>query len=189
MSFKIRTSILPFVIAMLGSLSGCGATPPSPPSLNDAATLKSEPVTVAAFHEVSDDLFRSGHVNDGQYRWLADQGIKSIVSLEDYNYDASRADAERLAAAAVGIEFSWQPMDPSAKPTLAQINQALAAFDALPKPVLVHCRYGHDRTGITVAAYRIRYEHWDLERAKAEMRSLGHLPSLFWWDDVLDNVH
>jgi protein tyrosine/serine phosphatase len=41
------------------------------------------------------------------------------------------------------------------------------------QPVYVHCRQGQDRTGIIVAAYRMKVEGWSLRDAEAEMQSFG----------------
>jgi hypothetical protein len=40
--------------------------------------------------------------------------------------------------------------------------------------VMFHCSAGHDRTGIVAAYIRIKYEHWPVDQAIDEMRSLGH---------------
>jgi protein tyrosine/serine phosphatase len=37
----------------------------------------------------------------------------------------------------------------------------------------VHCRFGEDRTGVMVAAYRIAQQHWTAEQAVQEMYSFG----------------
>jgi protein-tyrosine phosphatase len=38
-----------------------------------------------------------------------------------------------------------------------------------PKPMLVHCLKGSDRTGAVVAAYRIMLENWSADDAISEM--------------------
>lgn len=41
------------------------------------------------------------------------------------------------------------------------------------KSVLIHCLHGEDRTGIVIAAYRIKYQGWKLSDALTEMFNLG----------------
>jgi protein tyrosine/serine phosphatase len=45
--------------------------------------------------------------------------------------------------------------------------------DPANRPVFVHCRQGQDRTGIVVAAYRMKTDGWPLDLAEAEMESFG----------------
>ena len=40
--------------------------------------------------------------------------------------------------------------------------------------VLFHCAAGHDRTGLVAAYLRVTVDHWPVDRAIAEMRTLGH---------------
>ena len=44
----------------------------------------------------------------------------------------------------------------------------------VPKPVLIHCRHGSDRTGLIVALYRILYQNWTKEDALEEMLKGGY---------------
>jgi hypothetical protein len=44
------------------------------------------------------------------------------------------------------------------------------------KKVFVHCRYGDDRTGMMVAAYRMSVEGWTAEEARREMDQFGYKP-------------
>lgn len=48
--------------------------------------------------------------------------------------------------------------------------------------VFVHCRWGVDRTGMAVAAYRILTEAWDYDKAVDEMLAHGFhkFPYGFW---------
>lgn len=45
--------------------------------------------------------------------------------------------------------------------------------DPANQPVYVHCRHGQDRTGIVVAAFRMKQQGWSLADAEAEMQSFG----------------
>lgn len=154
-----------------------------------AAADQTHPAGVPNLLQVDADVYRSGHPNAAGYDQYANLGIKSVVSLEEYHAADGASDAERRLAETHGMAFAWVPMSGSAKPELAQIEAALAQIEGLPKPVLVHCRYGHDRTGIVVGAYRITHDGWTADAAIKEMRDLGHMQALYWWDDVLFQVH
>ena len=73
------------------------------------------------------------------------------------------------------------------KPTVATVLAALQTLDAAPKPVFVHCMKGQDRTGVVIAAYRIRRQGWTFDQAYQEMLSYGHKPGGFLgdWKTVL----
>jgi protein tyrosine/serine phosphatase len=45
--------------------------------------------------------------------------------------------------------------------------------DPANQPVFVHCKLGKDRTGIVVAAYRMKVEGWPFTLAESEMESFG----------------
>jgi uncharacterized protein (TIGR01244 family) len=158
-------------------------------SASDAARRADAGSTIPAVHQVHPELYRSAHIVAADARDLAALGIKTVLSLENYGGDDASADAEARFLSDVGVDYVWQPMDPSRKPTIDEIDRALETIaDSRNQPVLVHCKYGHDRTGIVVAAYRIRYDGWSVAQATKEMRDLGHRRALYWWDDVLNEV-
>jgi pullulanase/glycogen debranching enzyme len=41
------------------------------------------------------------------------------------------------------------------------------------KKIFVHCRYGDDRTGMMIAAYRMAFEGWSAKEARKEMEQFG----------------
>jgi len=53
------------------------------------------------------------------------------------------------------------------------IVRALRAVLLAPKPVLIHCQHGSDRTGVVAAMYRIVFEGWTKEDAVDELRHGG----------------
>jgi protein tyrosine/serine phosphatase len=137
--------------------------------------------------QVNDGLYRSGHLDAAGFDELDAKGIKSVLSLEDY--PAADAAAENALAVQHHMTYVNLPMSGYDKPEVATIEVALAQIAKLPQPVLVHCFLGRDRTGIVVGAYRITHDGWDAQRAIKEMRDRGHLTSLYWWDDVLYEIH
>ena len=54
------------------------------------------------------------------------------------------------------------------------IISALRIIHDAPKPILVHCRHGADRTGLIMAMYRVVFQGWTKEQAKKEMLEGGY---------------
>lgn len=68
---------------------------------------------------------------------------------------------------------TWaQPLD--AQHNFYQVSPMLfRSAQAQQQKVLIHCYHGADRTGASVAMYRIMFEHWPVEQALAEMKYGG----------------
>ena len=50
------------------------------------------------------------------------------------------------------------------------IIQALKIIKNSPKPILVHCWHGSDRTGVVIAMYRLVFENYSKDEAIRELR-------------------
>lgn len=120
------------------------------------------------FHRVSDELYRSEQPDAAAFRQLARLGIRSVLNLRRHH-----GDEERLADS--GLILYELPVN-AGDLTESQLRSALTILRAAPKPILVHCRHGSDRTGAVVAAYRIVEAGWSVEEAIAELKSepYGH---------------
>jgi protein tyrosine/serine phosphatase len=65
-------------------------------------------------------------------------------------------------------------MEMSEKGLKEKVEKVVALMaDPANQPVFVHCRQGRDRTGIVVAAYRMKEQRWPLAHAEAEMQDFG----------------
>ena len=64
-------------------------------------------------------------------------------------------------------------------------SAALRQFRAAPKPVLVHCWHGSDRTGSVVAAYRIAFQNWTPAAALDELRHGGYGYHEKWFPNII----
>ena len=119
------------------------------------------------FARVSDAVFRSGQPEEGTLAQLAPYGVRTILDLR-----LTVEGEEAAEAAARGIGVAHVPMNGIYSPTFEQVDRALEVLtDPRRSPVLVHCHYGHDRTGVVIAAYRVVVQRWPIEKAAAEARS------------------
>ena len=99
-------------------------------------------------------------------------GITTIVDLREENPE--KREWERRQAESRGMHFVSIPVDGWSPPTDKQIAQFLSLFREHPaKKIFVHCRFGDDRTGVFVAAYRMGYDQWTAELALQEMYFFG----------------
>ncbi len=117
-------------------------------------------------------------------------GVRSVINLRGPNagqpwYDEEMAASKRLGLAHVDIALSARQ-----ELTPAQLDAVLARVAQAPKPVLIHCNGGSDRTGLVSAAWvwsrggsadaagkqlAVRYGHfpWLGSRSVAMDRSLA----------------
>jgi len=127
--------------------------------------------------EVTPSLYRGAQPTSDGYRELRKMGIDIVVDLR-----LTGKDKERRAVEASGMQYvsiPWHCYFPKDK-VMAGFLSLLHANHG--KKVFVHCRYGDDRTGMIVAAYRMANEGWTPDEARKEMNVFGfhHLvcPSL-----------
>jgi tyrosine-protein phosphatase SIW14 len=117
-------------------------------------------------------LARSGRPQPADYPWIR-ENIQTVVSLE--GTDEDRKEARELAK----VSFvSWPIGLPEIYLTgISQehLNGIVTMISRVYlRPVLVHCQHGEDRTGLVVAAYRVRVQGWTKQAAMAEARAHGY---------------
>jgi protein tyrosine/serine phosphatase len=101
------------------------------------------------------------------YATLKQLGIRTVIDLR--TTESERADVER-----VGMKAIAMPIKMTRDGLTEKVNQVVALMaDPANQPVFVHCRHGQDRTGIVVAAFRMKEQGWSLKEAETEMQSFG----------------
>ncbi len=91
--------------------------------------------------------------------------IKTVLNLQDETDPDQPAD----------MPVRWFPLCALEPVSVAKYTAILTAIEAAPKPILVHCLQGHDRTGVVCAAWRIIHG-WPLADAIEEMEAYGFNP-------------
>jgi len=117
-------------------------------------------------YRVSDDLYRSEQPNNEAFAELKSMGIKSVLNLR-----TTEKDDELIGN--LNLKTYLVPMDAGSF-TDKEIIEALKVITNAPKPILVHCRHGADRTGVVVAMYRIIFQGWTKEDALNELLHGGY---------------
>jgi protein tyrosine phosphatase (PTP) superfamily phosphohydrolase (DUF442 family) len=124
--------------------AGCAANIPPQPGYDSFG--------VPSFAKVTDDVYRSGQPGKHQLAQLIEHyGIKSVVKLNTDEEPSNSPLVEAPAIPWMSVINRWSA------PTDEQMKKILDAIDCAPKPVLIHCLHGQDRTGLIIGLWRIRH--------------------------------
>lgn len=119
----------------------------------------------------NEQIFRGSRPDN--YDYLKKIGILSVLCLENDRYVLIH---ENMECYNRGMRFVGLPLDGFFSPTTAQLLLGVEWMKNLPKPLLVHCRRGIDRTGYLIAKYRMVVQGWPYEKAWEECKAEGHKP-------------
>ncbi len=113
-------------------------------------------------------IYRSAQPEPGDWAILDQTGPACVIRLVPPTEDpaAFAHERDRLEARSVPLvrlEFQTNVPDDA---LLAELLRAIAHS---PRPVLIHCRHGQDRTGVVVAAWRVVHDGWPVRKAIAEI--------------------
>ncbi|MEM9417936.1 MAG: tyrosine-protein phosphatase [Planctomycetota bacterium] len=122
-------------------------------------------------------VYRSGQIDRRLiHGFLKEHGIERIVVMSNYEFDDPDHVAEKDAAEALGIEVIRHSMRGNGVGTPESYAAVVTLIDDSVRnniPTLVHCSAGAQRTGGTVAAYRLLVEQADAAEVYDEARSYG----------------
>lgn len=149
------------------AIAACApAREPARTATTTVAAPREDLLGLTNFAQVSPVLYRGAQPTAAGFRTLKSMGVRTIVNLRSVHSD-------RGMIAGLGLRYveipshAWNPDDAVVAKFLAVVR------DPANQPVFVHCQHGADRTGYTVASYRIVEQGWDRDRALGELRRFG----------------
>jgi len=107
------------------------------------------------FHPVIDgQLYRSAQLTAEQLAsYVRANGIKTIINLRGYHPGAEWYDREVAMAKDLGIEHIDFGMSASKMISPRTATEIVSLMASAPKPILIHCQSGADRSGLVAALY------------------------------------
>lgn len=134
------------------------------------------------FHEViQGEFYRAAQPEGAQLeRYINGHGIKSVINLRGENANAPWYQEEVATSKRLGVKHIDFRMKAARELTNEQAMELIEVMRNAPKPLLVHCRAGADRTGLASAIYVAaiaKGSEWDADY-QLSLR-YGHIPLWF----------
>lgn len=117
-------------------------------------------------YRVDKGVYRSEQPDDDDVPDLKQLGIKEVLNLRYFHSD--KDDIKNADITLHRVKMN------AGSVTEKQLVDALRVIKQRKGPVLVHCWHGSDRTGVTVAAYRVIFNNWPKSQALDEMKNGGY---------------
>jgi tyrosine-protein phosphatase SIW14 len=116
---------------------------------------------------VAPGVLRGAQPAKDGYATLKAMGVRTVIDMRTTASEQKEVEAAGMRAVAIPIEMTRDGLK-------EKVDRVVALMaDPANQPVFVHCRHGQDRTGIVVAAYRMKQQGWSLADAETEMQAYG----------------
>jgi protein tyrosine/serine phosphatase len=135
------------------------------------------------FHVVSPGIiYRSAQMSgDALAATIREHGIKSVLNLRGAADGEAWYSAEVTTSARFGVVHFDFPLSATRELKDSDMDEILDTIDHAPKPMLIHCKSGADRTGLVGALYLYSIEGKSAADADRQLNPFyGHLPHLLW---------
>jgi hypothetical protein len=108
--------------------------------------------------------------------FLKRRQIRAIINLRGRNEDLSWWKQETAIAKAGGITHLDAMLDSRKLPTRAMLERLIESFDTAPRPFMLKCSGGQDRTSFAAALYLIHRDGWPaMTAARAQFSRFPYL--------------
>lgn len=123
------------------------------------------------FHTVEKGaLYRSGQLKPSRLKkYVKKHGIKTIINLRGVNQKTKWWKREKKITKELGINFYNIPFNAGNFSSKKNLYKLLYLYEHAPKPILIHCRDGADRSGEAAALWILEHQ------GKSKKEALKHL--------------
>jgi protein tyrosine/serine phosphatase len=131
------------------------------------------------FHQITaGEAYRSAQLDRDEFEYyIKEYHIKSVVNLRGQNVDAPWYREETAACAAQNVRHFDIPLSATSEPKEEDIRRLIGIFISAPRPLLMHCQAGADRSGLAAAIWKVVVDHEPKSEARKQLSLLyGHIP-------------
>lgn len=121
------------------------------------------------FYQISPSLYRSEQPDAALSPLLEQHGIRRIINLRQRNRDLALFNPAQYRIDHIPVS-AWAMQ----RQNILDVMKSIQDAEKKNEKVLIHCYHGSDRTGASVAMYRIIFQNWSREDALAEMKGGGY---------------
>lgn len=116
-------------------------------------------------YEIAPGVWRSNHPTEKRFRAYKEQGINTILNLRGA-IDRPFYSIERQLCDQIGLDLHSVSMQAKIVPKVETMKTLIHLLRTLPRPFLMHCKSGADRTGLASAVYLLVIEGKPLAEAQ-----------------------
>jgi protein tyrosine/serine phosphatase len=131
------------------------------------------------FHPIRPgEAYRSAQLDRDELEYyIRKYNIKSIVNLRGENPDQPWYREEKKVSAKYNVKHYDISLSASREPDEEEIRELIEMFNNAPRPVLIHCFAGADRSGLAAAMWKVIVDKEPKSEAGKQLSIFyGHLP-------------
>jgi undecaprenyl-diphosphatase len=131
------------------------------------------------FHVITPgEAYRSAQLNGSKLaRHLRDHSIRSVLNLRGHHSGESWYEDELAVCSRLNVKHYDVALSASHELTEAQVSELLEVFRTAPRPILIHCQAGADRSGLVAAMWKVVVNKVTKTEAARELTFwYGHFP-------------
>jgi protein tyrosine/serine phosphatase len=131
------------------------------------------------FHPITaGEAYRSAQMDPDELEYYIHRfGIRSIINLRGKGAGKQWYTDEVTVSKKDGLKHYDLGLDAKRAPTRREVRQLLDLFRAAPRPVLIHCKAGADRSGLAAALWKMVIDGASKSVAEEQLSiRFGHMP-------------
>jgi protein tyrosine/serine phosphatase len=140
------------------------------------------------FHPITPgEAYRSAQLDQDELEhYIRKYAIRSVINLRGMHHDEKWYRDEIEVCRRLGAVHYDLDLSSDKAPTKTQLRDLLGLFENAPRPVLIHCQAGADRSGLAGALWKLVVDRAPKSVACEQLSILyGHIP--FGPTQVLDD--
>jgi len=130
-------------------------------------------------HTITDgEAYRSAQLDRDELEYYVRRyNIRSVLNLRGQNPYSDWYREELTVSAANRIKHYDIALSSTREPTENDVKQLTEIFREAPRPILIHCQAGADRSGLVAAMWKVIVDHESKPEAEKQLSIFyGHVP-------------